>query len=77
MSIAKFQPLHFTEYPVEEMNQRAMSFREYMQRRRTVRHFSDRPVPREIIEECLVAAGTAPNGANLQPWHFVVIIQSN
>jgi nitroreductase len=44
-----------------------------MQRRRTVRHFSDRPVPREIIEECLLTAGTAPNGANLQPWRFVVV----
>lgn len=38
-----------------------------------MRHFSDRPVPREIIEECLLTAGTAPNGANLQPWHFVVV----
>jgi nitroreductase len=55
------------------MKERATSFRMEMQRRRTVRHFSDRPVPREIIEECLLAAGTAPNGANLQPWHFVVV----
>ena len=38
-----------------------------------MRHFSDRPVPREIIEECLLAAGTAPSGANLQPWQFVVV----
>jgi nitroreductase len=44
-----------------------------MQRRRTVRDFSDRPVPREIIETCLRAAGTAPSGANLQPWHFVIV----
>lgn len=44
-----------------------------MQRRRTVRYFSDREVPREIIEDCLLAAGTAPSGANLQPWHFVVV----
>jgi nitroreductase len=44
-----------------------------MQRRRTIRQFSDRPVPRQVIEECLLAAGTAPNGANLQPWHFVVV----
>ena len=61
------------EYPVDEMKQRASSFRREMQRRRTVRQFSDRPVLREIIEECLLAAGTAPNGANLQPWHFVVV----
>ena len=69
-----FQPLSaYVEYSVEEMKQRARSFREDMQRRRTVRNFSDSPVPREIIEECLLTAGTAPNGANLQPWHFVVV----
>jgi len=71
---AIFQPLSsYMEYPVDERQQRSSSFRKEMQRRRTVRQFSDRPVPREIIEECLLAAGTAPNGANLQPWHFVVV----
>ena len=44
-----------------------------MSRRRTVRDFSDRPVSREVIEECLRAAGSAPSGANLQPWHFVAV----
>ena len=74
MQKAVFQSLSsYIEYPVEEMKQRTTSFRKEMQRRRTIRHFSDRPVPREIIEECLMAAGTAPNGANLQPWHFVVV----
>jgi nitroreductase len=74
MSKAIFQPLSsYIEYPVEEMKQRAIALRKEMQRRRTVRHFSERPVPREIIEECLLTAGTAPNGANLQPWHFVVV----
>src|SRR5919109_3044990 len=69
-----FQPLStYIEYPLEEMKQRATFFRKEMQRRRTVRHFSDRPVPREVIEECLLTAGTAPSGANLQPWHFVVV----
>jgi nitroreductase len=63
----------YREYPVEEMIQRAAWFRADMQRRRTVRQFSSRPVPRQIIENCLLAAGTAPNGANLQPWHFVVV----
>ena len=77
MTKAVFQPLSsYIEYPVEEMKQRATSFRRELQRRRTVRQFSDRPVPREIIEECLLTAGTAPNGANLQPWHFVVISDS-
>ena len=71
---ANFQPLtSYIEYPVEGMKQRAIFFRKEMQRRRTVRQFSDRPVPREIIEECLLTAGSAPNGANLQPWHFVVV----
>jgi len=74
MSKAIFQLLSsYIEYPIEEMKQRAADFRKHMQRRRTVRDFSDRPVPREIIEECLLVAGTAPNGANLQPWHFVVV----
>lgn len=74
MSEAIFQPLSsFIEYPVEEMKRRATEFHHEMQRRRTVRHFSNRPVPREIIEECLLTAGSAPNGANLQPWHFVVV----
>jgi len=74
MSKAIFQPLSsYIEYPIEEMKQRAIDFRLHMQRRRTVRDFSDRPVPREVIEECLLVAGSAPNGANLQPWHFVVV----
>ena len=71
---ANFQPLSsYIEYPIEEMKQRATAFRKEMQRRRTVRNFSDRPIPREIIEECLLTAGTAPSGANLQPWHFIVV----
>jgi iodotyrosine deiodinase len=74
MQKAIFQPLEsYVEYPLEKMRKRAATFRKEMQRRRTVRHFSDRPVPREIIEECLLTAGTAPNGANLQPWYFVVV----
>ncbi|MBA3882342.1 MAG: nitroreductase family protein [Chthoniobacterales bacterium] len=44
-----------------------------MQQRRTVREFSPRAVPREVIEDCLRAAGSSPSGANLQPWHFVAI----
>lgn len=63
----------YTEYPVEEMRERLRAFYEDVNRRRTVREFSDRPVPREIIEVALRAAGTAPSGANLQPWHFAVV----
>lgn len=57
----------------EEILRKAREFYEAMQRRRTVRDFSDRPVAREVIEYCIRAAGTAPSGANLQPWHFVAI----
>ncbi len=63
----------YREYPIEEMRERLRAFYEDVKRRRTVREFSDRPVPRDIIEKALEAANTAPSGANLQPWHFVVI----
>jgi len=63
----------YEEYPVEEMQRRAEAFYSEMRRRRSVRDFSTRPVPRAIIETCLRTAGTAPNGANMQPWHFVVV----
>jgi len=63
----------YREYPVEEMRARLKAFYEDVDRRRTVREFSDRPVPRDIIETAIKAAGTAPSGANLQPWHFVVV----
>jgi len=63
----------YHEYPVEEMRARVEDFYAEVDRRRTVRDFSDRPVPRDIIEMAMRAAGTAPSGANLQPWHFVVV----
>jgi len=63
----------FREYPVGEMRERLRQFYAEVNRRRSVREFSDRPVPRDIIETALKAAGTAPSGANLQPWHFVVV----
>jgi iodotyrosine deiodinase len=63
----------YREYPVDEMRARLAEFYQDVSRRRTVRDFADRPVPRDIIETALKAAGTAPSGANLQPWHFVVV----
>lgn len=66
-------PLCFQELPVQEMTARARQFREQMTRRRTVRDFSDRPVPRALIEDCVMTAATAPSGANQQPWTFVCI----
>ncbi len=74
MKANTFVPLQsYTEYSEQEMISRADDFYNQLKRRRTVREFSDRPVPKEVIEKCLLAAGTAPNGANKQPWHFVVV----
>jgi iodotyrosine deiodinase len=69
-----FEPLtSYREYPPAEMEARAESFYADMNRRRTTRHFSDRPVSRAVIEPCLRTAGTAPSGAHQQPWHFVAV----
>ena len=71
---APTEPLRtFRGFPESEMLERAREFAASLSRRRTVRHFDARPVPREIIESAIRAAGTAPSGANLQPWHFVAI----
>lgn len=56
-----------------ERIERARAFRDAMRTRRSCRAFSDEPVPREIIEAALITAGSAPNGANRQPWHFCVV----
>ena len=74
MTEPRFIPLHASvNRSPEAIAARATSFREQMRSRRTVRHFSDRPVARDVIEQCLLTAGGAPSGANLQPWHFVVV----
>jgi iodotyrosine deiodinase len=63
----------YEEYSLEEMRERLAQFYADVDRRRTVREFSDRPVPQDLIETALKAANTAPSGANLQPWHFAVV----
>ncbi|MBC3765065.1 nitroreductase family protein [Neptunicella marina] len=63
----------FIEYPPEEMLLRASQNLQQLKRRHTIRHFSDKDVSREIIEQCILAAGAAPSGANHQPWHFCAI----
>lgn len=74
MAESNFIPLtSYKEYSPEEMTSRANEFYEMLKCRRTVREFSDRPVPKEVLEKCILAAGTAPNGANKQPWHFAVV----
>jgi len=61
------------EYPVPDMIRRANEFADDVSRRRTVRDYADRPVPMEIVREAIRAAGSAPSGANQQPWHFAVV----
>ena len=65
--------LNDDKYPLTETEKRSKAFYLEMKKRRTVRQFSDQPVPRIIIENCIRAAGTSPSGANMQPWSFVVV----
>ncbi len=69
----KLIPLDFRKIEGQEQMNRAEEFYENLNRRRTVRDFSDEAVPFEIIEQTIRAAGTAPSGANMQPWRFVVV----
>ena len=61
------------EYSSKEMKLRSRLFFDTLEKRRTIRNFSDKPIDKEIIENCIKVAGTAPSGANMQPWHFVII----
>lgn len=63
----------FIEYPQDEMLKRAEENYQHVKRRHSIRKFSNRAVPQAVIEKCILAAGTAPNGANHQPWQFVAI----
>ncbi|KWV95890.1 nitroreductase family protein [Erythrobacter sp. AP23] len=66
-------PYSLPRIPDEESIARAQALRDRLKQRRTCRYFSDEPVPRAVIEAAIEAAGTAPNGANHQPWHFAVV----
>ena len=70
---SKFIALNFQKIDEAEQMKRAAEFYENMKRRRTVRDFSDAEVPLELIETAISTAGTAPSGANMQPWRFVVV----
>ena len=73
----KFIPLKsFKQYSSDEMIQISQEFYKFLKRRRTVRDFSEKDVPLEVIENCILTAGTAPSGANLQPWQFVAVSDS-
>jgi iodotyrosine deiodinase len=65
--------LDFTKRSSADMLARAEQFYRLMNTRRSVRSFSSRPIPGQVLEACLMAAGTAPSGANRQPWHFAVV----
>jgi iodotyrosine deiodinase len=70
----QFIPLStFERLSADSMRERAAAFYAELKRRKTIREFSSEAVPREVLESCLLAAGTAPSGANHQPWHFVVV----
>lgn len=71
--VPAFVPLEFERYPAVESLRRARDFYHQMNRRRTTRHFSPEPVPRELIECAIRTAGTAPSGAHQQPWTFVAV----
>jgi iodotyrosine deiodinase len=69
----KYIPLDFLHLSEDEQSKRADAFFEMLNQRRTLRDYSDRDVPFELIEKAIATAGTAPSGANLQPWRFVVV----
>ena len=73
MSPVVFHALRFQHKSDAEMRAAAAFFRDAMKRRRTVRDYSSKPVPRDVIEAAIMAAATAPSGANPQPWTFVCI----
>jgi len=73
MSSPPFVPLDWERLPPAAQLAALQSFQDRMRHRRSVRHFSADPVPFELIERAIAVAGTAPSGANQQPWRFVVV----
>ena len=74
MSAYNFIPLlNYNVYSADEMISRSEEFYDEVKNRRTVREFSDKPVPQKVIENCIKAAGSAPSGANMQPWKFIIV----
>jgi nitroreductase len=71
MAQIPFAPL--PRYSEKELEQRSEQFLRHMQKRRSIRRFSDRPISEEVIKNCILTAGTAPSGANQQPWTFVIV----
>ena len=67
------QTLCFDTLTPEQMSQASLKFYNQLKKRRSVRDFSPEPIPFDVLQNCVLAASTAPNGANLQPWHFAII----
>lgn len=63
----------YNEYSPEETIKRSEDFYSIIRKRRAIRNFSNKPIPFEVIKNCILSAGTSPSGANMQPWHFVVV----
>ena len=70
-------PLEMQTFAQDEMQQRSKAFFDFMKQRHSTRDFADKPVPLDVIKNCLATAGRAPSGANQQPWHFVVVTDPN
>lgn len=73
MNTDGFIPLALEKLPAEQMRTNAEAFYKQMETRRTVRDFSEEAIPEGVLESCVHAAGQAPSGANMQPWHFVIV----
>jgi iodotyrosine deiodinase len=73
MADAPFVPLQFERLAPEEMRRRARAFADTASRRRSVRAFAPDPIPLDVVEDCIRAAGTAPSGAHKQPWTFALV----
>jgi nitroreductase len=71
--LKEFMPLKYDKISIEEMISKSENFLNSIKSRRTVREFSNKEVPLEVIKNCILTANTAPSGANKQPWHFVVV----
>ncbi|UCG01718.1 MAG: nitroreductase family protein [Candidatus Heimdallarchaeota archaeon] len=72
-----FIPYHLQTYSEDEKIKRSYEMYNFMNSRRSIRSFSDKPIPREVIENIVRTAGTAPSGANMQPWVFVIVSDSD
>lgn len=73
MTEPRFIPLDFERMSAEEQSRRLTELAARLSRRRSVRAFAPDPVPRELVLDAIRVAGSAPSGANLQPWHFVLV----